>query len=168
MATLFATCILAPINSQADVPKALLGMWELTSMKLEGQSISCPGQLPLPPGVPDTIKVYAKCGAGDFIQLTKRGTRLANRGEYVESISSIPTTSPFGTWSSVSEKRLPGTDSLPEIPAVKYMIFDDYDNTGDPQVYSYVLSRDEKTLTISKSVGLQGPRYKADLIFTKK
>lgn len=163
--TLLASCLAAPLHSQAAVePKALLGKWVLTGMTLAGQSISCPGELPLPPGVPETVQKYAKCNAGEFIQLIKR----KSRGIYFENITNIPTTSPNGSWTSVTEKRVAAAATLPEIPEVNYMIFDDSDNTGDPQAYDYVLSKDKKTLTISKSVGLQGPKFPVDLILTKQ
>jgi|LakMenEpi03Aug12_release.lakeMendotaPanAssembly.Ray.scaffolds.fasta_scaffold405562_1 hypothetical protein len=80
----------------------------------------------------------------------------------------MPTTSPNGTWSAVNEKRVAATNTLPEIPAANYMIFDDSDNTNDPQVYLYDLSRDKKTLTISKSLGLQGMRFPAEMILTNQ
>lgn len=160
-----AGCLLAPITSQAvSQDSALVGKWALTGMSLVGQQITCPGELPLPPGVPDIVKQYAKCNAGEYMMLTKR----KSRGVYYEDITNIPTTSPNGTWSTVKEKRVPATKSLPAIPAANYLIFDDSDETNDPQVYLYDLSKDRKTLTINKSVGLQGMKYPAELIFTKQ
>ena len=156
--------LLTPITSQAGSQDgALVGKWMLTGMSLAGQQISCPGELPLPPGVPDIIKQYAKCNAGESMVLTKRKTR----GVYYEDITNIPTTSPNGTWTAVNEKHVPATKTLPAIPFVNYLIFDDSDYTNDPQVYLYYLTRDKKTLTISKSVGLQGVRYPVELILTK-
>ncbi len=165
LAIAIAGYLFAPITSQAGPQDAaLVGKWALTGMKLAGQEIDCPGELPLPPGVPDIIKQYAKCNAGESIQLSKRRTR----GTYYEDITNIPTTSPNGTWTAIKEKQVDATKTLPEIPAANYMIFDDSDNTNDPQVYLYDLSRNKKTLTISKSVGLQGVRYPVELILTKQ
>lgn len=165
LAIALAGCLLAPMTSQADHHSpALLGKWALTGMSLAGQQISCPGELPLPPGVPDIIKQYAKCNAGEYIQLSKR----KSRGTYYEDITNIPTTSPNGTWAALKEKRVAATKTLPEIPAANYLIFDDSDNTNDPQVYLYNISKDKKTLTINKSVGLQGIRYPVELILTKQ
>lgn len=162
---MLSVCGTLPISVQAaDAPKGLIGTWTLTGISLAGTTINCPGVLPLPPGVPEIVKQYAKCNAGEIIQLSKR----RSRGVYFEDISNIPTTSPNGTWSAVSERFVPAAMNLPAIPAVNYLIFDDSDNTGDPQVYAYSLSNNKKTLTISKSVGLTGVRYAADLIFTKE
>lgn len=164
-ALVLSVCGIFPLSVQAaDATKGLIGTWTLTSLSLAGNTVTCPGVLPLPPGVPDIVKQYAKCNAGEIIQLSKR----KSRGVYFEDISNIPTTSPNGTWSAVSEKSVPATMALPAIPAINYLIFDDADNTGDPQAYIYSLSKDKKTLTISKSVGLIGVRYAADLVFTKK
>jgi len=165
LAIALAGCLLAPITSQAGPQDAaLVGKWTLTGMSLAGQQITCPGELPLPPGVPDIIKQYAKCNAGESMIISKRKTR----GVYYEDITNIPTTSPNGTWTAINEKYLPATKTLPAIPAASYMIFDDSDNTNDPQVYIYDLSRDKKTLTISKSVGVLGMRFPAELILTKQ
>ena len=165
MAILLASCVIAPLNSQAaGAPIGLIGKWALTGMTLAGQTIACPGELPLPPGVPDIVKQYATCNAGEFIHLTKRNSR----GIYFENIANMPTTSPNGTWTAVTENRVAPTSALPEIPSVNYMIFDDSDNTGDPQAYTFRLSKDRKTLTISKSVGFLGQRFPADMIFTKQ
>jgi len=165
LAIALAGCLLTPITSLAGPQDgALVGKWILTGMSLAGQKINCPGELPLPPGVPDIIKQYAKCNAGESMVLTKRKTR----GVYYEDITNIPTTSPNGTWNAINEKRVTATKTLPEIPSVNYLIFDDADNTDDPQVYFYNLSKDRKTLSINKSVGLQGIRYPVELILTKQ
>lgn len=162
---LLASCVITSISTQAaEAQTALVGNWELTSMTLAGQSISCPGELPLPPSVPGVIKQYAKCNAGEFIQLTKR----KSRGVYFENLTNIASTSPNGTWTAVNEKQVAASFGFPAIPAVNYIVFDDSDNASDPQAYSYVLSRDRKTLTIRKAVGSQGMRFPADLIFTKR
>ena len=165
LAMALAGCLLTPITSEAGPQDAaLIGQWTLTGMALAGQQITCPGVLPLPPGVPDIVKQYAKCNGGESMILSKRKTR----GIYYEDITNIQTTSPNGTWTAVNEKYLPATKTLPAIPSANYLVFDDSDSTNDPQVYLYSLTKDKKTLTISKSVGLQGIRYPVELILTRQ
>jgi hypothetical protein len=118
----------------------------------------------LPPGVPEIVTKYAQCKAGEFMQLAKR----QSRGIFFEDITNIPTTSPLGTWTSVREMGVRASKNSPAIPAVDYIIYDDNDNSNDPQVYKYYFTDNKNGLVITKSVGFQGIRYPVELIFTKQ
>jgi hypothetical protein len=144
--------------------RGLVGKWNLVGMSLAGQSISCPGELPLPPGVPDSIRHYAQCKAGEFMELAKR----QSRGIFFEDITNIPTTSPLGTWTSVREMGVRASKNSPAIPAVDYLIFDDVDEAADPQAYEYYFKDNKNGLVIKKSVGVQGVKYPVELYFTKQ
>lgn len=144
--------------------RGLVGKWNLVGMTLAGQSISCPGELPLPPGVPDSIRHYAQCKAGEYMELAKR----QSRGIFFEDITNIPTTSPLGTWTSVREMGVRASKNSPAIPAVDYLIFDDADEAADPQAYEYYFKDNKNGLVIKKSVGVQGVKYPVELYFTKQ
>lgn len=122
-------------TTQADTPRSLVGDWWLTGITLDGRSITCPGAFVLPPGTPDIVKQFAKCGSDEVLELkVKRG-----KGHFHTTLTPLAAMlSPDGYWfaSRISDVG-------------DYVTFIDAAAIDAPRAYVYMQSKDRKTLTVA-------------------
>lgn len=110
-AVLAGAALVAAPAAQAD--GAYYGAWTLTAWKLGGQTINCPGKLPLPPPAP-TIE----CKGGEYLELKSGYTYKTNLAAFR------------------------GNSGKGEFEVIKFstnkyhtIIFDSYDAKDDPRSY---------------------------------
>lgn len=131
---LAASAALIPASA-AQADGAYYGAWTLTAWKLGGQTVNCPGKLPLPPPAP-TIE----CKGGETLEL-KSGYR------YKTTIPAFRGASGKGDFEVL---KFPNRKS-------KTIVFDSDDAQDDPRAYQMKLqgygSGTPKKMVIFMSIG---------------
>ena len=131
--------------TEASTPKVLKGLWRLSAMTMDGRSITCPGAFVLPPGTPDIVKQFAKCGANETLDLQIKKSQGRYHAEITPLIAAL---SPDGYW--FADRILSGTPD-------EYIVFIDEALPEAPRAYVYTLSKDRKTLTVSLTMRVNDP-----------
>lgn len=135
--------MLVPFLTNAATPGSLTGSWRLTSITMDGQTINCPGAFILPPGTPDIVKQFAKCGNDETLELKAKG----GQGFFHSGLTLLNAAlSPDGYWFS---------DRVDKVG--NYIVFVDGALLDGPRAYVYTQSKDKKKLSVSLNMRVNDP-----------